>query len=146
MIIIRVLSVKHKFWAHKRNVSKGRFFYTSKTYAIMNSYWNRTWICHILWIQCVPNFCWISEYFMKIEVRIFEVLLWSFLPWLTFMKDFYRNTYNILSHLSDLYSQFLCHIGRPDEYTDPRWYTGIHHWHMGHQGLLQLKYLFLNEN
>ena len=32
------LSIKHMFWACERNVSERRFFYTPKTYVIMDSY------------------------------------------------------------------------------------------------------------
>ena len=39
IIIIRFsLSIKHKFWVHKRNVSRRRFFYAPKTYIIIDSY------------------------------------------------------------------------------------------------------------
>ena len=59
----QLFSVKHEFWARKRNVSRRRFFYTPKTYVIIDSYSNRSWIGSILWIQCVPNSFRIWEYF-----------------------------------------------------------------------------------
>ena len=37
-IIVIFLSIKHKFWALKRNVSGRRFFYAPKTYFIIGSY------------------------------------------------------------------------------------------------------------
>ena len=37
LIIIRgFLPIKHKFWVHKRNVSRSRFFYAPKTYVIID--------------------------------------------------------------------------------------------------------------
>ena len=36
-----------------KNVSKNKFFYAPKTYIIIDSYLNRSWIVPILWIQCV---------------------------------------------------------------------------------------------
>ena len=54
-----------------------RLFYASKTYIIIESYLNWSWIGHVLWIQCVPNLFRISKSkFKKIEVWIFEVLLY----------------------------------------------------------------------
>ena len=38
LITLLFFSVKHKFWAHKRSVSRRRFFYALKTYVIIDSY------------------------------------------------------------------------------------------------------------
>ena len=57
MIIFSFLSIKNKFWEHKRNVSRRCFFYEPITYVIIDSK-----------IVC-PNLFRIGEYF---EISKFE--------------------------------------------------------------------------
>ena len=72
--------VQYKFWACKRNFTWRRFFHAPKSYVIIDSYWNRSWIGPIPWNQRVQYLLLIWEYFEKRSSNFggFTVILKTF--------------------------------------------------------------------
>ena len=94
------LSIKHKFWARKRNVLMRRFFYASKTYVTIDSYQNSLWISPVLWIQFVPILFRISKYFekSKFEISRFYCTQCAILIVLRAEMDTHRKKNSIVEH------------------------------------------------
>ena len=74
MIIISFFSMKHKFWACKRNVSRRHFFYAPKTYAIIDSYLKD--YKKVLYSESSVSQIYFELVIRKIEVRIFKVSMY----------------------------------------------------------------------